>query len=214
MSRATASSGAFRLWGLLSNPVWPVIAFVLAAYVTWHYLEHHRRGQSAHVEEPREPQSIPSDSGVKRVQTSDIGHGVIIVGRLGEPMDEGITIRGEWVTYPPPSPDSSLLPKDPRLSLVVTDVNGKPLVEPVTFDQRDVHRIGYHLDGEPVPKVAELWELNGAEMGGYTGYPSKLFSNREMVPQGVGSGFRTQFHYKSSRVLGKHDEAKRPTDDR
>ena len=68
---------------------------------------------------------------VQKVLASDIGTRVQIIGRLGYPLGELVTIQGSWIR-PRGLPNQP--PKDDTPYFSVTSVNGKRLETPVRFD--------------------------------------------------------------------------------
>jgi hypothetical protein len=68
---------------------------------------------------------------VQKVLATDIGTRVQIVGRLGYPLGELVTIRGTWIR-PRGLPNAPV--KDDAPYFTVTSVNGRKLDAPVSFD--------------------------------------------------------------------------------
>ncbi len=68
---------------------------------------------------------------VQKVLVSDIGKRVQIIGRLGYPLGELVTIRGAWIR-PRGLPNQPLKDDTPYFS--VTSVNGRRLETPVIFE--------------------------------------------------------------------------------
>lgn len=105
---------------------------------------------------------------VQQIQADDItSRRVQIIGRLGRPLGEMLTIRGRWKR---PGPRV----KDPAFHFVVTEVDGKNLATPVDFHDR-----GVYLPGEATPEslADKICELRGYEGGSFWGDPGRF--NRE-----------------------------------
>jgi hypothetical protein len=130
-----------------------------------------------------------------RISASDIGNRVLIVGLLGYPLGEPVTIEGD------------LPSKGGRMRLTVTSVNGKQLDTPVRFADPDVSPVFCREEVQgPAREVGDVWELRGIEIGRYRGIPAKVieevFPPRSMVPQMSHTfGFYTQILDSSSRVI-------------
>ena len=143
----------------------------------------------------------PNHVPLLRVQASDIGKGVLILGNLGYPLGERITIRGEWSAYPPPPEGYFPGKPDCELLLVVTSVNGERLAEPVKFPE---WRVSPAIRGEDAGlrrSVGDVWEIVGAELGGYEGIPP-IYSSETVLPQvGFAFGFYTKIGFSSYRIV-------------
>jgi hypothetical protein len=147
---------------------------------------------------------IKHEPPVQKVLTSEIGKRVQIVGLLGYPLGELVTIRGTWVQprWLPGQP-----PKDNTPSFSVTSVNGKLLKTPVDF---------YFFSGArgaaEIPRwEGTVWEVRGCETGGFRGTPRQV---RDDVPRGPNppvaiahtwSAYEFKFHsefiYSSSKKI-------------
>lgn len=102
------------------------------------------------------------------VSADDLDSGtMVVIGRLGRPLNTMLTIRGVW--------DWSRMPKDSGLVFRVTHVNGEALDEPVIFHQTLVHvrHRGDKLENDPVSSIAQSWEIRAYETGGFSGNPAE-----------------------------------------
>ncbi len=137
---------------------------------------------------PGEEESPP----IQQIQADELtSKRVQIIGRLGYPLGEMLTIRGRWQR-----PDS--LVKDNSLRFVVTEVAGEKLAASVTF-----HRGLVHLPHSTTPESLEgkPCELRGYEGGGIRGAPDEFYERP--VQQPYGFGFRTNLHTASLKILEK-----------
>jgi hypothetical protein len=138
---------------------------------------------------------------MQQILAVDIGTRVHIIGRLGCPLGEVVTVRVEFVGEE--IQPGGLLPKDTLRYFQVTEVNGKRLTTPVRFAERDFSLAGGDI--EPLsPRKGMVWEVRGAELGQYRGMPPAL--GRELhskVPaqRAYTFGFYTYFEYASYRAL-------------
>lgn len=108
---------------------------------------------------------------VVTVSADDLDSGkVVVIGRLGSPLETMLTIRGTW--------RQSRMAKDSGLVFHVTHVNGKALDEPVLFHRTLMHvtypfvsdQDGSREDG-PTPSAGEQWEIRAYETGRFSGNP-------------------------------------------
>jgi hypothetical protein len=99
---------------------------------------------------------------VQRVLASDIGTRVQIIGRLGYPLGELVTIRGAWIR-PRGLPNQPV--KDDTPCFSVTSVNGKRSETPVIFD---FFSKAWGAEEIP-PQEGPVWEVRGCESGGFRG---------------------------------------------
>ena len=143
---------------------------------------------------------------VQRVAASEIGKSVEIVGTLGLPLGEVLTIRGEWSMHDLSGRRLSM--KETWLMFIVFTINGKELEKPVEFREFLVSRIDSLAVEEAKPAVGEIWEMRGVELGRYHGVPpeavTELYPGHRMRPAGrvnFGYGFYTDFRYISRRVV-------------
>ena len=140
---------------------------------------------------------------VQKVLAADIGTRVQIIGRLGYPSGEMVTVQGSWV-----APKG--LPKDDSPSFIVTMVNGKRLAKPVAFLRGDFGPSLHGQDHEIPEVVGQVWNLRGCELGGYFGVPAPVLGDvrvdgEQWIPQQARRfGFYTTFVYSSSEPLEPH----------
>src|SRR5262245_53336621 len=69
-------------------------------------------------QQPQQQQPRPQPPPQQRVNVDEIGGSVVLIGRLGKPLGEKMTVRGQWVPAPQRAKDNS-----PRFN--VTEVDGK-----------------------------------------------------------------------------------------
>jgi len=143
---------------------------------------------------------------VTKVSVTDIGKKVIIIGRLGEPLREIMSVQGRWA-YPDQSQGST---KDYSLLFHVTHVKGRQLDQPVVF--ATVHAVterrGAPQPQEVKPREGETWELRAYETGGYCGEPDdywKEYGGRPVQYSEWGWGFVTTLEgvLKAAQLPGK-----------
>lgn len=147
-----------------------------------------------------EPQSV------QQIQADDIASRRIqIIGRLGHPLGEILTIRGQW--RPP-----GRRVKDPAFHFVVTEVEGKKLATSVEFHSRGVY---LPRDATPESLVDKLCELRGYEGGGFWGDPGRFHleaagldgDGESPVADPWGFKFMPEFH---TAVLKVIDDNRQP----
>jgi hypothetical protein len=144
---------------------------------------------------------------VRQILATDIGTRVLIIGRLGKPLAEMITIRGQWVepdfrdrarTQNERKSDPSS-PKDPLPRFRVFEVDGRKLEEPQTFPQSlffPAHEGALAKLDPRRERGKGVWELRGAETGRYLGSPGVLaVDNAALVQEEFVYGFYTEFRY-------------------
>jgi len=128
------------------------------------------------------------------VHYSDIPKRVQIIGKLGRPLGELVTVRGKW-TAP-----SLAKPGLPTI-FMVNQVNGRFLDPPAEFD--DVEPV-WEKDAEFTKEtVGEEWELRGVETGGFVGFSDKVWAElgQQQPADRPPRGFLTRFCYvKAKRV--------------
>ena len=113
--------------------------------------------------------TIDADGTTQTILASDIGTRVRIIGRLGCPLGELVTIQGAWISL---DELAGAPVKDYSPSFVVASVNGKKLEKPVPFEAPFFTRA---WDGEAIPqKKGHVWELRGCETGGFRGTPEEV----------------------------------------
>jgi hypothetical protein len=143
--------------------------------------------------------SISNASDQKRepgmVHYSDIPGRVQIIGKLGQPLGQLVTVRGRWTAPFPSKPGL-------RVVLMVNQVNSRPLDPPAEFDDVEPVR---GKGGEITKRaVGEEWELRGVETGGFVGFSDKVWEELGQPPASrPPRGFLTRFCYvKAKRVSG------------
>jgi hypothetical protein len=140
------------------------------------------------------------------VHYSDIPERVQIIGKLGQPLGQLVTVRGRWAVPNPSKPASP--------DFVIDEVNGRLLDPPVKFsaDFHGLEPVG-KKDAEFTIKVGEEWELRGVETGGFVGFSQEVWreireESGEHVAQTPPQGFLTRFCY----VKAKRISSSKPTD--
>jgi hypothetical protein len=133
------------------------------------------------------------------VRWSDIPKRAEIIGKLGLPLGELVTVHGGW-TAPPPQ--KAALPV-----FVVDRVNGRPLDPRGEFD--DMEPVDPTLRDDEFAKreVGEGWELRGVETGGFVGFSEEVMASTGLPPMQPGPhgslSFQTSFRYvKARRIPG------------
>ena len=155
------------------------------------------------VEKTSEKKSEPP---MRKVLATDIGTRVQIVGRLGYPLGELVTIQGAWIR-PPGPPGMPVKDDSPRFT--VTHVNGKKLETPVSFD---AFLFSEAWGVEEIPRQeGPVWEVRGCETGGFRGTPREVWEDASKGPSrppavqhrsdAYGFKFYTGFIYSSSKSL-------------
>ena len=148
---------------------------------------------------------------MERIRVSDIGDRILIVGRLGYPLGDLVTIEGEWML--PEALQRGLQSKDTDLKLRVTTVNGNRLDEsiliPVMWVSPIIDRQGLAV----TPKAGDVWEARGIESGRFHGIPRAVFEElyppHKMIPQRIDKfGFFTEFLYSSCRIVPQRPPGK------
>ena len=113
---------------------------------------------------------------------------VAIVGKLGVPLGETVTIRGSWRR------SASKSDKEPTDGFRVTHVNDKALATPVVFAEID--RKEYDEKLTTFPWDGDIWELQGYESGGVVGMPDQAWKELGLPMQSsAGCHFATGFVY-------------------
>jgi hypothetical protein len=117
--------------------------------------------QLSRVSKPVNPTTSRS-SDPQQVRASEIGHRVQIVGDLGKPLGELMTIRGHWIKPPPGETKSQF----DGWEFAVTVVNGTRPDQPVRIKKLFLHYFGPRHAGETDPLLYDgdiVWELRGYE---------------------------------------------------
>lgn len=129
----------------------------------------------------------------RKVQYSDIPERVQIIGKLGQPLGQLVSVRGRWTAF---------LAKPSPPAFMVNQLNGRLLDPPAEFD--DVEP-AWEKDAEFAERtVGEEWELRGVETGGFVGFSDQVWKEVGLPPsQHPPRGFLTRFCYlKAKRVSG------------
>lgn len=137
----------------------------------------------------------------KMVQYSDIPERVQIIGKLGQPLGQLVTIRGRWTAPFPSKPASPVF--------MVNEVNGRFLNPPTEF--KNVEPV-LGKDAEFTKKtVGEEWELRGVETGGFEGFSDEVWEELgQQTMQRPPRGFLTRFCYvKAKRLAGPKGNVKK-----
>src|SRR5262245_17379325 len=116
----------------------PVVA--IAAFFTF------LRPGSSQSQSQSEPQSR------KSISIDDIPQWVQIIGRLGKPLGEAVTVRGQWEQPPGRA-------KVNALRFIILSVNGIKPEKPVWFHRRYVNVDRGSLEPKIEPKNGDIWQL-------------------------------------------------------
>ena len=128
----------------------------------------------------------------RMVHYSDIPERVQIIGKLGQPLGQLVTVHGRWTAF---------LSKPSSPIFIVNRVNGRPLDPPAEFE--DVEPVWKEADADFTKKtVGEEWELRGVETGGFVGFSDKVWQELgQPTMQRPPRGFLTRFCYvKAERI--------------
>jgi hypothetical protein len=122
------------------------------------------------------------------VEASQLLVDVTIVGKLGVPLGETVTIHGNWQR------SVSTSSKEPTNGFRVTHVNDKALATPVVFAKIDLKE--YHAKLTTFPWDGDIWELQGYESGEVLGMPDQAWMELGLPAQSsTGCHFATRFVY-------------------
>jgi hypothetical protein len=171
------------------------------------------RAQDARLAPARHGRGKPI---AQRVRASEIGKGVEIIGSLGFPLGEILTVQGQWSNR-----DASgrrLTIKETWLMFLVTSVNGKRLEKPVDFRGFLVSAIADGDMEDLRPTRGDVWEMRGIEIGTYHGVPPEVIgelypSPYEMKPAmlaNFGFGLYTELRYFSRRIIQRGTGEREP----
>jgi hypothetical protein len=127
------------------------------------------------------------------VRAEDLVRQVAIIGRLGRPVGEMVTVCGTWYR----------LGATARLGeccFRVTQVNGEPLRDPLIWDEGSIEAC---VSGKPmIPVAGATWELRGSEGGAVLGMPeAALVEARRQFVKARGMRFACDFGYIRSREV-------------
>jgi hypothetical protein len=150
----------------------------------------------------------------QRIRASDIGISIEIVGRLGSPLGEVLTVQGKWSSWDA-SGREVLLIKETGPRFLVTAVNGKQLNKPVDFRGALVSPIVREAEMPDIhPDTGDVWELRVIEVGGYRGVPAAAYKEAfpTMPAMALRFGFYTELRYFSPRIVrrGKGENEPKP----
>jgi hypothetical protein len=107
------------------------------------------------------------------IRADDIGDKVMVLGRLGHPLGEMMTVKGVWA-----APKSTESWKD-RLIFHVTSVNGKQLAEPAIFNVYVVDVVD-RARKTVCPSAGELWEVRAYENWSLRNQPADYWKEVNM----------------------------------
>ena len=148
---------------------------------------------------------------MQRVLATDIGSRVLIIGRLGLPLGEVVTVVGEWSRpkVPKPAVDDpnvrDLGAKYDVLGLNITTVNNKRLDTSARFEWPGFSSLYPAENRADEPKEGDVWEVRGIEVGRYYGIPPaaavELHRLRGAIQDVRTFGFYTDMRYLSYRVI-------------
>jgi hypothetical protein len=135
-----------------------------------------------------------ADGETKTIDYRDIPERVRIIGKLGLPFGDLATIRGRWTSVSRAKPSGPIL--------MVGSVDGKPLNPPAEFTTAEVLPVSGPADVPPA--IGEVWELRGAETGGFQGVPPKVleehWKNGSPPSATIGYRFCTKFIYVTKKT--------------
>jgi hypothetical protein len=125
---------------------------------------------------------------------TDIPGRLQIVGKLGQPLGQLVTVRGRWTAPFPSKPASPVF--------MVNQVDGRPLDPPAEFD--DVGAVWGKAVEFTRKSIGEEWEARGVETGGFVGFSDQVWEELGQPPmQRPPRGFLTRFCYvKAKRIPG------------
>lgn len=127
------------------------------------------------------------------VNSSDIPDKVRILGKLGQPLGQLVTVRGKWTT--------PFLSKPAELPVfIVNQVNDRPLDKPVEFI--NVEPVGGREAEFAKKTVGEEWVLRGVETGGFEGFSDQVWAELGQPPMArPPRGFLTRFCYVNAKSV-------------
>lgn len=112
------------------------------------------------------------DKVVRQVHVSDIPDRVQLIGRLGHPLGDLMSVSGKWYL---PEGTANSVPKEVILRFRVFKVNGKQLDVPIEFD----HGLVSPVDSKPTKaQQGDIWNLRAVETGGMRDLPAKVWRER------------------------------------
>jgi hypothetical protein len=148
-------------------------------------------------------QVIAAESPMKTVLAADIGKSVQIIGRLGRPLGELVTLRGSW-RFP------EKIMKDMAPSFRVLSVNGKQLKDPVEFVANGFfYPVVSHVAEIPWDE-GKVWEVRGYETGEFRVTPREVARDTpedpnpgppQQQPRPFKFGFYTHFVYSRYKLV-------------
>jgi hypothetical protein len=116
---------------------------------------------------------------------------VQIIGKLGLPLGQLVTVHGQWQP-----PASAVKPSGPEF--VVDTINGKSLSPPAVFEE--VEQVsGPNNNVKPI--VGDEWELRGVEKGEFIGFSGEVWTEVGHFANHGESGFQTKFCFIKARQL-------------
>jgi hypothetical protein len=142
---------------------------------------------------------------IKTVKASDLIKKVTVIGELGHPLGEVVTIRGKWRNDLDKGGEGSCF--------VVTHVNGRKLDREVKFWEPHVLPWKERYKGtgmDPIrPSTGEVWDLSGFESGILQGLSNSalkelgLFRDNRRLVQGPDYEFIPEFRYMKVKLSGR-----------
>ncbi len=121
----------------------------------------------------------------RMVHYSDIPGRVQLIGKLGQPLGQLVTVRASWKAPHPSKPGLSAV-------LVVNQLDGRPLDPPVEF--HDVEAVWEKSEEVTKRIIGQEWELRGVETGGFVGFSDEVWEEVGQPPmQRPLRGFLTRF---------------------
>jgi hypothetical protein len=143
----------------------------------------------------------PANDAKKRepieVQIDDISRGQVqIIGKMGHPLGQFVSVRGTWEPPATSKPDSSP-------TFVVDQVNGRRLDAPVEFTVVEPVSESIKDAAFATRELGTLWELRAVESGGFEGFRDEVWQELGLPPSShKPRGFITKLYYtKVKRIL-------------
>jgi hypothetical protein len=124
------------------------------------------------------------------IRVQDIPEKVQIIGRLGHPLEDLLTIQGKWLV----SND-----KGESLHFLINHINGKELKEKVELNEMQIEAIFPNCKGR-VPNRSESWDWKFDLSGKMS--PPKPLDGEEWEMLGIESGFFDWYSAEAAKEIG------------
>jgi hypothetical protein len=134
---------------------------------------------------------------VRMINYQDLLERVRIIGKLGRPLGELVTVRGKWTAVEREKPTLPIF--------IIYQLNGKPLNPPAEFEHIESVT---NSDQGMTRTAGEVWELHGAETGGFEGFSEDVWKEVPgyKVSAHTPGGFITRFYFaRARRISGTTD---------